>query len=82
MIIKTNLFLTLQSGSQNSKVKNLKKEYEAAEKGYQVKIDKLETWTNWVKNKIAHSPVAYAAKVRVNEEKSDDIANKSMTNKK
>ena len=43
MIIKTNIFFTLQSGSQNSKVKNLKKEYEAAERGYQVKIDKLET---------------------------------------
>ena len=33
----------MQSGSQNSKVKNLNKEYEAAERGYQVKIDKLET---------------------------------------
>ena len=36
-------FFTLQSGIQNSKVKKLKKEYEAAERGYQVKIDKLET---------------------------------------
>ena len=40
---KNQLFLTLQSGSQNSKVKKLKKEYEAAERGYQAKIDKLET---------------------------------------
>ena len=36
-------FFTLQSGLENSKVKKLKKEYEAAERGYQVKIDKLET---------------------------------------
>ena len=40
---KPIFFFTLQSGLQNSKVKKLKKEYEAAERGYQAKIDKLET---------------------------------------
>ena len=40
---KLSFFFTLQSGLQHSKVKKLKEEYEAWERDYQVKIDKLET---------------------------------------